>query len=348
MRKIDRVPREILHRVNSRGDRFITQSSLAESCDLSPGTINPVITRLEWVGAVVRRPQGFRVVDEKKLLTYWSVKRDLPGDIEYSTYVPERPSELMSDLPNSVLYTGYSGYRRYMGEVPGRYVEVHAYGDAKKIEKLFPPRRGENPNLFIFEPDDHLTGLSRRGVVPISQLQVDLWWLGKLGDRLLENLEEARMEGRLKRLTESMKRRLEKQALDARACSICGRTTSAGEAENLEAGGKEFVLCSDCKTSVFKPAAHTVRIWRELDLPPKVLEKAMEILGDARDENLISGRSPRGVAAGAICIASAVFGKDKSRKEIASTAGITPNTLRIRYKDLGRKLEIIPKEGEIP
>ncbi|KXB07208.1 hypothetical protein AKJ51_01850 [candidate division MSBL1 archaeon SCGC-AAA382A20] len=235
-----------------------------------------------------------------------------------------------------------------MGEVPGHHDEVYVYGDSEGIEDRFPPRPGVDPNLFVLDTDEHLRGLSRGNVVPVPQLKADLWWMGKLGARLIEKLEEARTGGRLKRLTESLMERLEEQAPGPLTCSVCGRAASAGGAESLEAGGEEFVLCSDCKTSTFEPADQAVRIWGELDLPPRVLEKALEILGRARDENLVSGRSPRGVAGGAIYIASAIFGEDKPQKKVAAMAGISPSTLRTRYRDLGSELDMLPEEGGIP
>lgn len=189
MKKLDRVPREVLQGIYERGERFFKQKELAESCDLSLGTINPLIQKLRRLGAIERKPQGFRVIDVDRLLTYWSVTRDLPKDVAYSTYVPRRVGGIETDLPKEVILTAYSGYVKYFGEAPSSYRGVYLYGDSRKIERRFRPRPEEEPNLFVLDSDDHLEGLSSGGVVPLPQLYVDLWQLGRPANRFLKELE---------------------------------------------------------------------------------------------------------------------------------------------------------------
>ena len=207
MRKLDRIPREILYRLHERGERFFQQRELAVTCELSVGTVNPFIKELMRLGAIEGKPQGFRVVDTSRLLTYWSVKRDLPKDITYTTYVPGRPREFESEMPSEAILTAYSGYRHKFGRTPTDYREVYVYADPEEMKRRFKPRPADKPNLFVLRFDDHLKRLSSDGVVPIAQLYVDLWQLGRpagmfvkeleweLKQRFTKGLEKIHMEG---------------------------------------------------------------------------------------------------------------------------------------------------------
>lgn len=189
MKKLDRIPREILHRLCERGERFFQQRELAATCELSVGTVNPFIKELMRLGAIESKPQGFRVVDMSRLLTYWSVKRDLPKDIAYTTSVPGRPREFESNLPSETILTAYSGYRHKFGRSPTDYREVYVYADPEEMKKKFKPRPADTPNLFVLRFDDHLKRLSSNGVVPIAQLYVDLWQLGRPASKFVKELE---------------------------------------------------------------------------------------------------------------------------------------------------------------
>ena len=98
MRKIDRILREVLHRFYEGGERFFNQKGLAQTCGSPWGTVNPVIARLEQLGAIERRPLGFRLIDPKRALVYWAVTRELAKDT-YTTFVPVKPEELEADMP---------------------------------------------------------------------------------------------------------------------------------------------------------------------------------------------------------------------------------------------------------
>lgn len=188
MKKIDRIPREILHRLYERGERFFQQQELAATCELSLGTVNPFIKELTRLGAIESRPQGFRVVDVSRLLTYWSIKRDLPKDITYTTFVPGGTREFESEILSKAILTAYSGYRHKFGRSPTDYREVYVYADPEEMKRRFKPRPAGMPNLFVLRFDDHLKQLSNDGVVPIAQLYVDLWQLGRPASRFVKEL----------------------------------------------------------------------------------------------------------------------------------------------------------------
>ena len=189
MRKIDRILRETLNRFYTKGERFFNQKGLAQTCGLSLGTINPVINRLEQLGAIERKPLGFRLIDPKRALLYWAVTRELTDDIIYTTFVPSTVGELESGLPRGAILTAYSGFRAKLGSTPADYGQVFVYADADGIKRAFKPTRREKRNLFVLAPDEHLTRMSEDGVAPLVQIYVDLWQLGAPASRFVEELE---------------------------------------------------------------------------------------------------------------------------------------------------------------
>jgi transcription initiation factor TFIIB len=53
-----------------------------------------------------------------------------------------------------------------------------------------------------------------------------------------------------------------------------------------------------------------------------------------------SGKDPKGLCAGALYLVCKIRNKKISQKEIANLVGVTEVTLRSRYKELTRKLNI--------
>lgn len=188
-RKIDRILRETLNRFYTKGERFFNQKGLSKTCKLSLGTINPVITRLEELGALERKPLGFRLIDPKRALLYWAITRELAKDVTYTTFVPRAAEELEAELPRGSISTAYSGFRARLGHTPADYEQVFVYGDADELRRVFRPTRREKRNLFVLTPDEHLTRLSEGGVAPLVQIYVDLWQLGAAASRFVEELE---------------------------------------------------------------------------------------------------------------------------------------------------------------
>ena len=189
VKKIDRILREILHSFYERGERFFNQKGLAKTCGLSLGTVNPLITRLEQLGAIERKPLGFRLIDPKRALLYWAVTRDLPRDIVYTTFVPTAPLRLEAELPRSAILTAYSGFRTRLGKAQADYDQVFVYADLDEMRRAFKPTSKRKRNLFVLTPDEHLKRLSEKNVAPLAQIYVDLWQLGAPAGRFVEELE---------------------------------------------------------------------------------------------------------------------------------------------------------------
>src|SRR5207247_9381064 len=88
------------------------------------------------------------------------------------------------------------------------------------------------------------------------------------------------------------------------------------------------------------PQDDAQRLCAELKLSGEVQSKAIEVLKEAADRELTSGRGPTGVAAAAIYIASILCNERRTQREVAEVAGVTEVTIRNRYKELTEKLGI--------
>jgi len=86
------------------------------------------------------------------------------------------------------------------------------------------------------------------------------------------------------------------------------------------------------------PADYVPRFASELGLSGEVQSKAIEILKEAVEKGLTSGRGPTGVSAAAIYIAAQMLGERRTQREVADVARVTEVTVRNRYKELCEKL----------
>ena len=88
------------------------------------------------------------------------------------------------------------------------------------------------------------------------------------------------------------------------------------------------------------PQDYISRFSSQLSLNSDVQSKAIEILKKAASEELTSGRGPTGLAAAALYISSVLCGERRTQREVAEVAGVTEVTIRNRYKELTKKLDI--------
>jgi len=94
------------------------------------------------------------------------------------------------------------------------------------------------------------------------------------------------------------------------------------------------------KLTPTSPVDYVARFCSGLQLRGEVQSKAAEILTQATEKELTSGRGPTGVAAAAIYIASILSGDRRTQREVADVAGVTEVTIRNRYKELAEELDI--------
>ena len=96
----------------------------------------------------------------------------------------------------------------------------------------------------------------------------------------------------------------------------------------------------DLRIPLTDPAAYVPRYADALKLSGEVQERAVQLLKEAMQKGLISGRSPTGVSAAVIYIAGALVGERRTQKEVADAAGVTEVTIRNRYRELKERLNI--------
>lgn len=132
------------------------------------------------------------------------------------------------------------------------------------------------------------------------------------------------------------------------ACRQCGVPRTLDEiADASRVGRKEigrtyrFMTRElNLKLMLTSPQDYIQRFCSELKLSGAVHSRSIEILKDAADKELTSGRGPTGVAAASIYIASILCNERRTQREVADVAGVTEVTIRNRYKELTDKLGI--------
>jgi len=89
-----------------------------------------------------------------------------------------------------------------------------------------------------------------------------------------------------------------------------------------------------------KPEDYLPRFCSKLDLGQEELVEAKCIVKSARKKNLIGGRSPIGIAAASIYIAGHLTGDGVSQKEVAEVTDTTEVTIRNRYQEIKKELNL--------
>ncbi|MBI4154539.1 hypothetical protein HY498_00430 [Candidatus Woesearchaeota archaeon] len=91
------------------------------------------------------------------------------------------------------------------------------------------------------------------------------------------------------------------------------------------------------------PVDFIPRFASNLRLSPETQSTAVEILEKAQDAELTSGRGPTGIAAASLYVAALMNNEKRTQREVADVAGITEVTIRNRYKELLKKLNLKDK-----
>lgn len=95
------------------------------------------------------------------------------------------------------------------------------------------------------------------------------------------------------------------------------------------------------------PLDYVYRFANELELSPKVQTKAIEIIEGAQSKEITSGKGPTGIAAASLYIASLIEDEKRTQREVADVAGVTEVTIRNRYKELLKKLDLEEKLAKL-
>lgn len=95
------------------------------------------------------------------------------------------------------------------------------------------------------------------------------------------------------------------------------------------------------KLSPISPNDYIPRFASRLGLSSQVEVKSIEIINQAKDLGLTSGKDPASVAAATLYGTSMLFGERKTQTEIAKTLGVTEVTIRNRFKELNNVLDFV-------
>ncbi len=94
------------------------------------------------------------------------------------------------------------------------------------------------------------------------------------------------------------------------------------------------------KVPLANPIDYIPRMGSLLELSGKTMKRAADIIKMAKQKALTAGKDPAGLAAAAIYIATLLENERRTQKEIANIAGVTEVTVRNRYKELVKQLNL--------
>ncbi len=88
------------------------------------------------------------------------------------------------------------------------------------------------------------------------------------------------------------------------------------------------------------PEDYVSRFCNILELSTEVKSKTIEILKKASENKITIGKGPASNAAATIYIASILCSERRTQRDIAEVAGVTEVTVRSRYKEISKKLDL--------
>jgi transcription initiation factor TFIIB len=89
-----------------------------------------------------------------------------------------------------------------------------------------------------------------------------------------------------------------------------------------------------------EPGQYIPRFASELSLADATQRRAAEIVEDTTADGLHAGKSPTGFAAAAVYLAAQLCGDQRTQREIAEVADVTVVTIRTRYREQMKALDI--------
>ena len=118
--------------------------------------------------------------------------------------------------------------------------------------------------------------------------------------------------------------------------------SKASGIEKKEIGRAYRFLKAELKIDVplTDPSQYVCKFAASLKLSGDVQQTSVKLIKKALKKGLISGRGPTGVAAAALYIAAAIHKEKRTQKEVADVAGVTEVTIRNRYRELKKELNL--------
>jgi len=132
------------------------------------------------------------------------------------------------------------------------------------------------------------------------------------------------------------------------ACRLTQTTRTLEEVERYSSIDKKdiarcyrFLLKElNLRTPVPKAQLRVPKIASGVELSESTQRKAIEILKEAERLRITGGKAPMGMAAAALYLACLMNGETRTQKMIAESAGVTEVTIRNRYMELKRLLDL--------
>jgi transcription initiation factor TFIIB len=133
------------------------------------------------------------------------------------------------------------------------------------------------------------------------------------------------------------------------ACRICGVVRTLNDfAEAADISRKavarnyRFLYNGlDLDIPRFQQTSHIRKLVSRLGLHGYTEMLAKQLVDEASSNNLTNGRSTAGIAAACIYISSRIMGEGLTQQKVAVEAQVTEVTIRNRYKELLRNLDIV-------
>ena len=89
------------------------------------------------------------------------------------------------------------------------------------------------------------------------------------------------------------------------------------------------------------PESYVPRFASDLELSDEVERRARELIGAARQDGILSGKSPVGLAAAAVYASALLCNEKVTQSEVSEVADISEVTIRNRYKELLEAGEVV-------
>jgi transcription initiation factor TFIIB len=96
----------------------------------------------------------------------------------------------------------------------------------------------------------------------------------------------------------------------------------------------------DVQMPVSDPMTYVSKIAEQNGISGKAQGAAIAILREARRKRIAAGKDPTGLAAAALYIACVQLNEGKTQKDVAEASGVTEVTIRNRYKELVKQLNL--------
>lgn len=133
------------------------------------------------------------------------------------------------------------------------------------------------------------------------------------------------------------------------ACRLCGLARTLDEISKVTTISKREIarsyrfIVKELEEFVppVNPIMYVSRFSNQLGIKGRTEEIAHKIVKVSSQLKLTCGRGPTGIAAAAIYLASVITGDRRTQREIAETANVTEVTVRNRYSNILKNLDII-------